>query len=145
MSDFESKALFGIHLLISTWVSIRCKTPEALSGQQTAGAEFISSPWWFLFLLCLLAPRDLCQGRHYRDVEKYLGTVGLECLYVYLTVDCHLIVCCSIFFFQIFEEKYLVLDFCFRNPGKKTCGRYFLTAFLTFTEENWEGNLHFKL
>lgn len=33
-------------------------------------------------------------------MEKYLGTVGLESLYVYLTADCYLFICWGIFFFN---------------------------------------------
>lgn len=57
-------------------------------------------------------------------MEKYLGTVGLESLYVYLTVDCYLIICwsCFCFFFlivQIFEEKYLVFTLFLLQKSRK--------------------------
>lgn len=104
------------------------------------------------FAAMLVAPKRFLSGRALQLMLQGYGEICRDsgpwislCLFNSWLLFIHLL---GYFFFlimQMLEEKYLVLDFCFGYPGKKTCGGYFMTVFLTFTQENWEGNLHFKL
>lgn len=94
------------------------------------------------FAAMLVAPTRFLSGQASQLILQGCGEIsrdsgpGISLCLFNIKIATYLFVGFFFLIMQIFEEKYLVLDFCSGNPGKKTCGRYFMTVFLNFTQEN---------